>query len=155
MTPRARAAWALAVAVGAGSCAGASRPTASPTSEGSALHPADVLGPDPAAARAEIQALTDDTSANLARLGVSIDDGTAPAMPMTDGAVAPATRVCEAPPADETCGDVCRLADHICDNGARICDLAAQLPGDDWAADRCQAGHQACATAEARCCGCE
>ena len=42
----------------------------------------------------------------------------------------------------------------ICDNAGRICDLADDLPGDTWAAERCDAGKAACARASERCCGC-
>ncbi len=54
----------------------------------------------------------------------------------------------------ETCQDVCRLGDSICDNAAAICDLAAELPGDAWAAGRCDSGKVACKRGNDRCCSC-
>jgi hypothetical protein len=61
---------------------------------------------------------------------------------------------CEQPPQADGCGDVCTLADSICTNARRICDLADQLPGDDYAAQRCTAGRGSCDRAKTRCCDC-
>lgn len=52
----------------------------------------------------------------------------------------------------ERCQDVCTLSASICDNAESICDLAAQLPGDAWAAERCGAAKAACQRATERCC---
>lgn len=100
----------------------------------------------------QIQQLDDAIAADLATLGVPAPmpgDGGDAVLPM--GHVVDA---CEAPPPAGTCGDVCTLADSICDNAGRICDLADDLPGDTWAAERCDAGKAACARASERCCGC-
>ncbi|MEZ4400946.1 MAG: hypothetical protein R3B06_13050 [Kofleriaceae bacterium] len=53
-----------------------------------------------------------------------------------------------------TCTDVCTLADAICGNADRICELAATLPGDAWAEQRCDAGKATCQAAGERCCSC-
>ena len=69
----------------------------------------------------------------------------------------PATSVvdaCEQPPQADGCGDVCTLADSICGNAKRICDLADQLPGDEYATQRCTAGRGSCDRAKTRCCDC-
>lgn len=58
------------------------------------------------------------------------------------------------PDAHPTCRDVCTLADSICGNADKICALGAQLPGDEWAEQRCQAGRVSCAKARERCCAC-
>ena len=64
-------------------------------------------------------------------------------------------RVCTPATApSQTCGDVCRLADRICDNAESICELAGKLPGDAWAAGKCDTGKAACEKARTRCCGC-
>ncbi|MBK9031372.1 MAG: hypothetical protein IPL61_08545 [Myxococcales bacterium] len=83
--------------------------------------------------------------------------GTAPDATAIEAAhtmsVLDAVGVC-ARPLDDTCGDVCTLSDSICGNASKICDLAGQLPGDDWAAERCDAGKATCVTASQRCCAC-
>jgi hypothetical protein len=58
-------------------------------------------------------------------------------------------------PLGDTCGDVCTLSDSICANAGKICDLAARLPGDAWAEERCDAGKAACLEAAQRCCACD
>jgi hypothetical protein len=66
-----------------------------------------------------------------------------------------AAGVCAPPPTPSaSCDDVCRLGDAICDDARRICDLAEQLPGDAWAAGKCDGGKASCARAKQRCCDC-
>jgi hypothetical protein len=64
-----------------------------------------------------------------------------------------ASQTCPAPPSD-ACSDVCTLADSICTNAHRICELASQLPADPYAADRCDSGRLSCSRATDRCCTC-
>jgi hypothetical protein len=52
------------------------------------------------------------------------------------------------------CRDSCTLAASICDNAGRICRLAQQLSGDDWAAGKCTDAGAVCRQATADCCGC-
>jgi hypothetical protein len=52
------------------------------------------------------------------------------------------------------CADACTLASSICDNQDKICALARQLPGDDWAAGTCERARASCRAAHERCCGC-
>jgi hypothetical protein len=52
------------------------------------------------------------------------------------------------------CRDSCTLATSICDNAGRICRLAQQLAGDDWAAGKCTDAGAVCRQATADCCGC-
>ena len=54
----------------------------------------------------------------------------------------------------QTCSDSCTLSDQICKNAQKICDLAHQLRGDGWAADKCDRGKQTCDAAHASCCAC-
>ncbi|HTJ41108.1 MAG TPA: hypothetical protein VL463_03405 [Kofleriaceae bacterium] len=64
-------------------------------------------------------------------------------------------KVCTPPPApSETCTDACKLGDSICHDAGRICELADELPGDAWAADKCASGKAACERAQQRCCDC-
>ena len=57
-------------------------------------------------------------------------------------------------PASPTCADSCRLADSICDNAGRICNLAGQLGNDPWANEKCSSGTASCEAARKRCCDC-
>lgn len=162
---------ALAAALGL-SCGASSRPAMAPASTpgsgagaesapdggepaGTARTPGSTdlpdLGPRPDQIRADIAALEHDNQANLDRLGLEISTpvGLDP-RPMAD-----IRRVCTPATApSQTCGDVCRLADRICDNAESICELAGKLPGDAWAAGKCDTGKAACEKARTRCCGC-
>ena len=53
-----------------------------------------------------------------------------------------------------TCGDSCKLADSICVDAKKICDIAVTLAGDAWAAGKCESGKQSCSDAHASCCSC-
>lgn len=54
-----------------------------------------------------------------------------------------------------SCGDVCSLADAICDNAEQICILADDLGKDDkWAQDKCSNAKASCRDAKQRCCKC-
>lgn len=50
-----------------------------------------------------------------------------------------------------TCGDVCSLADAICDNAEQICILADELK-DQWSADKCASAKASCREAKKNCC---
>jgi hypothetical protein len=52
------------------------------------------------------------------------------------------------------CRDACTLATSICDNAGRICRIAQQLAGDDWAAGKCADANAVCRQATADCCDC-
>jgi hypothetical protein len=58
------------------------------------------------------------------------------------------------PSATPACTDTCTLATSICSNQQKICDLAHQLEGDDWAAGKCESARASCKAANDRCCGC-
>ncbi len=59
------------------------------------------------------------------------------------------------PATSQTCTDSCTLSDSICDNAGKICDLANQLQGDSWAADKCSRAKATCDAAHAKCCDCQ
>jgi uncharacterized protein with beta-barrel porin domain len=54
----------------------------------------------------------------------------------------------------DTCTQTCTLSDSICDNSKKICELADQLAGDAWAAQKCADGKATCTAATQRCCEC-
>ncbi len=55
----------------------------------------------------------------------------------------------------KTCGDVCSLADAICDNAESICTIADELgKGDDFAQGKCTDAKASCREAKQKCCGC-
>jgi len=58
------------------------------------------------------------------------------------------------PGQSDTCRQTCTLSDSICDNSQKICQLAQSLPGDTWAAGKCDAGRATCESAHAKCCSC-
>jgi hypothetical protein len=58
------------------------------------------------------------------------------------------------PAASQTCKDSCTLADSICDNAKKICDIATELRSDVWANDKCTSGNASCVAAHDKCCGC-
>jgi hypothetical protein len=70
-------------------------------------------------------------------------------------AIRPPDATCPAaesePPA---CRDSCTLTTSICDNARRICGLAEDLAGDDWAAGKCADATAVCRQATAACCDC-
>lgn len=72
-----------------------------------------------------------------------------PALPEDAAAAA-----CDPPPVGDGCNDVCTVGDAICSNARQICDLADDLPGDAWAAQRCASGKASCERARQRCCAC-
>lgn len=58
-------------------------------------------------------------------------------------------------PVPNSCGDVCSLADAICDNAEQICILADELGKDDkWAQDKCDSAKASCRDAKKLCCKC-
>ena len=59
------------------------------------------------------------------------------------------------PPHSDRCTDTCTVADAICDNAKKICDLATRLPGDAWANGKCDDGTKSCDQAHKLCCDCQ
>lgn len=107
---------------------------------------------DPAALRARIDELDLAIAADWPGLDIE-PPSDAMASEMASLTPAAATSTCERS-SRTSCVDVCKLSDSICNNATTICDLAAQLPGDAWAADKCNRGKASCKTASERCCGC-
>lgn len=152
----------LAVALGAAcaialACGGAQLGARSPAPPAAARGEATPMPGDP---RAEIEELDRQITAELAGAQVA-----APAIPSCSGPAC-AAAVAEPfatptagdptchPAAAPRCTDVCKLGDSVCHNQERICELAAQLAGDDWAANKCTGARASCKAAHERCCSC-
>jgi hypothetical protein len=114
----------------------------------------DVLPSDP---KAQIRQLDDEILNSRRQMGLPepvpcVGEACAhvaealPALPSTDATCHHGS--------SEICTSACTLADSICTNAGKICDLAKQLPGDDWAAGKCASGETSCRDARERCCGC-
>lgn len=131
------------------SCGGMSkRPAQAPPTDAPVTWPTT-----PEAARARIETLDREIAARNETLDAR------PAVTSHDPATSPMiepggdTETCVRS-ARPVCQDVCSLSDSICDAADEICKLAADLPGDDWAAGRCTAGKESCDKARLRCCNC-
>jgi hypothetical protein len=107
-----------------------------------------VLAPSP---HDQIEQLSGKITQESNTLGLPPQNGTlSSATPMTS--VADPT--CH-PAKTDTCSDTCGLADSICTDATKICDLAKQLPGDTWAESKCTSAEDSCDAAHKRCCGCQ
>ena len=56
--------------------------------------------------------------------------------------------------AGDVCTKSCTLADSICKNAKRICEIASNMGNDPWANDKCTSGTEACRVAHENCCSC-
>jgi hypothetical protein len=112
------------------------------------------------AAHEQIEALDRQISDELARAQVTPPlaatcAGPACAVAMTQPFATPVTTDAACHPArSERCGDACTLSTSICGNQQKICDLARQLEGDDWAANKCATARASCQAAHDNCCSC-
>lgn len=153
-SPAAPLALAAALALAFAACGGAKqsmRVQEQPVTSTDAT-PEPLLGARPDELRARIVELDEAITTDWPALGApEPDDATVSSMSALPAASAAAT--CERSPR-ATCTDVCRLSDSICTNATTICDLASQLPGDDWAASKCNRAKASCKTASERCCAC-
>lgn len=77
-----------------------------------------------------------------------------PCPTMSPMSVKPAADPACKPGPSTTCKDTCTLADSICDNAKKICEISKQLGNDAWATGKCADGETSCTTAHDRCCGC-
>lgn len=66
-----------------------------------------------------------------------------------------AAATCRPGPSDR-CKDSCKLSDSICENAAKICELATLLGGNDaYANGKCASGKASCDVAGQSCCSCQ
>lgn len=153
-----RTSWlglALGVAVGAiVACGGAAMKPAAPAPQAAAT---SVMAPSP---HDEIDRLSREIADEMARMGLEAPaPAVLPAAPDHGPAAAAAIvkpsddPTCK-PAARDVCQDSCKLGDSICVNAGRICELAGELPGDRYAADKCDTATTSCTAARERCCGC-
>lgn len=56
---------------------------------------------------------------------------------------------------DDTCTNVCDLAQYICRAQEDICRIAGELGDDDWARGKCNDAKASCAEAKRRCAECQ
>ncbi len=60
------------------------------------------------------------------------------------------------PGPSERCKTSCKLSDSICENAAKICELATLLGGNDaYANGKCASGKASCDVAGESCCSCQ
>jgi hypothetical protein len=92
-------------------------------------------------------------SSTHAPAGESAAPGLDPAL--AAAAIAPPDAACPATVSEPPqCRDSCTLATSICSNAERICRLAEELAGDDWAAGKCADAAAVCRQATTDCCDC-
>jgi hypothetical protein len=110
--------------------------------------------------RAQIEALDREIASEMAKAqvaqpAIALCTGPACAAAMSEPFAAPTTidSVCH-PAQSQRCKDVCTLSTSICNNQQKICDLARQLPGDDWAANKCESARASCKASNESCCTC-
>jgi len=147
-----------AICVAAIACGAARPPSAAPpAAQDMGQRSAAVPGGDP---HDEIAALDREIAAQLSRAQVAPPaaaacSGAACAAAMIEPFATPSTTDPACHPASSArCSDVCTLSDSICKNQQRICDLAKQLAGDDWAAGKCTSARASCQAAHDSCCSC-
>lgn len=130
----------------------ASAPAAAPATAGDSARAADPHG--------EIDALDRQIADELARAQVAPPvtaacTGATCAEAMSAPFATPSTSdpACHPAPTDR-CKDACTISTSICGNQQKICDLANQLAGDDWAAGKCERARASCQAAHDNCCSC-
>ena len=149
--------WLGACAAVAIAC-GAAQPKTSASPPAAAP---EVRGQDPhAQAHEEIDALDRQIADELAKAQVpppraSACTGAACAEAMSQPFTTPLPTDPACHPANtDRCTSACTLSTSICGNQQKICDLAKQLPGDDWAANKCESAKASCKAAHDSCCTC-
>jgi hypothetical protein len=144
-----------ALCIGSLSCSAANRaPMASPGGASPAsLSDASVMPGDP---RAELDALFAQVEQQRTELALPEAKPESASVGATPMSVTPLSTDATCKPAKtDRCTSSCTLADSICKNANRICELAAQLTGDTAAAGKCSQAKQTCEAAHKRCCGCQ
>lgn len=153
--PGVRLALASACLAAIACAAGGAKSSAPPAAPAASAMPSTAPG-DP---HAEIEALDRDITAELARAQIppppTTCSGATCASQMSEPFSTPTASdpTCH-PAASDHCSDVCTLSTSICNNQQRICELAQQLPGDDWAAATCTRARASCQAAHDACCRC-
>jgi len=141
------AAWLCLVVL---ACASASRQTMATAPQANTAGATPMPAGDP---RAQIEELSNRIAAERQQMSLAppTEPMAAPTAPLGVSHIQDAS--CH-PASTATCSDTCTLSDSICDNAGKICKLADSLPGDDWAAGKCNTAKQTCSGAHKRCCEC-
>ena len=110
------------------------------------------MAPDP---HADIERLSKQIDASRDQLALPppATASCAPQCAATPMAAAVSSKDCH-PGQSDTCQQTCTVSDSICSNAQQICNLASQLAGDTWAAQKCEDGKATCDSAHAKCCAC-
>jgi hypothetical protein len=107
----------------------------------------DALVADIDQARGSMQLPEQHGNRALAPRTSGMSGGSAPVAPT-------ANMTCEPKGQGDTCKQMCTLSDSICVNAKKICDIAGEMAGDDWAAQKCADGNATCDAAKKKCCEC-
>ena len=99
----------------------------------------------------QIRQLAAEIDRQRTTMGLPEQHGAAAAMPM---ATAGSDGTCH-PVETDICKQTCTLSDSICSNAKKICSIAAQLPNDSWATQKCSDASATCDAARRRCCECQ
>lgn len=136
--------WLLLVFLA--SCASAAKPAMTNA-------PAPAMVPEsPKDPHARIQQLADEIDTETHQQATPVPGMHAMAAGATPFAATDMT--CKPGPSD-TCTETCNLGTSICGNAKKICDIAKDLQGDDWAADKCSSANKSCDSARSKCCSCQ
>jgi hypothetical protein len=111
---------------------------------------------EPGSPHAQIAQLSQQLDDRRQQLGLPVPsvNGCQPSCAVSAMSVEPRGDAQCHPGQSDACSQTCTLADSICDNAQKICELASQLPGDAWAAQKCSDGKSTCEAAHAKCCAC-
>lgn len=86
--------------------------------------------------------------------GMAREPSAAPIRAAHDAPVPSAVTVESTSGASDVCRPTCTIASNICRNSAKICKLATELDGDEWADEKCDSGKVSCKEAKTACKGC-
>lgn len=134
-------------------CGGAQKVGQSPQ----LTEPRGVRAGDPHAEIADLDRQIADelAKANVPQPATASCTGAACAEAMSQPFTTPSTADAQCRPANtDRCTSACTLSTSICSNQQKICDLAKQLAGDDWAAGKCESARASCQSAHDSCCSC-
>lgn len=152
-----RAALAVACCIVVASCAAGGKPARAPSAE---MAPASTGGGAPMLAESphdQIEQLYTQLGTDRDKLALAeptdMDVQGTVVQPM--GAMTAATDAKCHPAKTDTCTTSCTLADSICGNADKICNLAQSIPGDGWAQNKCAKANKTCDSSHAKCCSCQ
>lgn len=134
--------WLLCLIAG---CSSAARPMATT---------APAMAPTSRDPHAEIERLSAQIDQQRSQMALPAPMAASAVEPMSVPITSHTDNQCH-PAQTQTCTDSCSISDSICDNAKKICDLANDLAGDTWAADKCSSATQTCKSSHEKCCACQ